>query len=171
MALRHSASQIFGSKHPALSPREDDDRADCYPWRQRGRAAHAAEQPRTPNSQASAVAANETPAIITLSHFPEPQQPLIPMAAQMSIPFMAPPLQPPQHFTSSSSSSSPTAVAAWGQQTARNTANLHPVFFTARLRRSPFVLDAVAVTSPVAHGYVYHQTQRGLAEGAVPAML
>ncbi|KAI0014443.1 hypothetical protein F4779DRAFT_559827 [Xylariaceae sp. FL0662B] len=54
MALRHSSSQVFGTKHPALSPREDDDRADSYryPWMWRGRtAAHApVEQPRIYNT-------------------------------------------------------------------------------------------------------------------------
>ncbi|KAI8624546.1 hypothetical protein F5Y19DRAFT_480567 [Xylariaceae sp. FL1651] len=45
----------------------------------------------------------------------------------------------------------------------RDASSLHPVFFTARLRRSPLVLNAVSspsVTSslsPVAHGYVYRE--------------
>ncbi|ORY65299.1 uncharacterized protein BCR38DRAFT_432402 [Pseudomassariella vexata] len=52
----------------------------------------------------------------------------------------------------------PVLQAAWHSG---DTAVLHPVFFTQRLHRSPFVpLAAAAITSPVAHGYTYSEAQR-----------
>ena len=54
----------------------------------------------------------------------------------------------------------------------RSASSLHPVFFTERLHRSAsaLALGAAAVTSPVAHGYAYHENPRR-ADGAIPAML
>ncbi|RYO74045.1 hypothetical protein DL766_006850 [Monosporascus sp. MC13-8B] len=62
----------------------------------------------------------------------------------------------------SSSSGPPPPRAGFRPQAARDVSSLHPVFFTERLlRRSPFAPAAAAAgTSPVAHGYAYHQAAR-----------
>jgi hypothetical protein len=53
--------------------------------------------------------------------------------------------------------------AAWGTAH-RDAATVHPVFFTERLQRSPFVVDPMAAAAvhanPVAHGYAYPETSR-----------
>ncbi|KAI1377716.1 hypothetical protein F4677DRAFT_415297 [Hypoxylon crocopeplum] len=93
----------------------------------------------------------------------------------MQVPAPIPVIQPlplPGHMLpgASPSVSYPPAPIIISQIAGRDTSNLHPVFFTERLRRSPLVLGAAAVTNPVAHGYAYHNTQRR-ADGTIPARL
>ncbi|CAJ2513679.1 Uu.00g017980.m01.CDS01 [Anthostomella pinea] len=199
--LLRSASQVFGSKHPALSSssstRENDDQGPA-PWMWWGRASAAAtEQPRTPetitfpeSSTPTTATATTTTAILPPSaadhlHF-QPPEPYFQPPASATMP-MPTPTQQALFQKTQTAQTTPTPTtpaladfqAIWAQQqqkqhenqqTARDTSNLHPVFFTARLQKSPFVLDAAAVASPVAHGYVYHESQRR-ADGAIPAML
>ncbi|KAI4870109.1 hypothetical protein F4820DRAFT_321568 [Hypoxylon rubiginosum] len=68
-------------------------------------------------------------------------------------------------LTPYSSSSAPAAAVV----VKRDVSNLHPVFFTERLRRSPLVPGAPGVTSPVAHGYAYQEAKR--TGKAIPSML
>ncbi|KAI1095796.1 hypothetical protein F5B19DRAFT_268033 [Rostrohypoxylon terebratum] len=150
MMLRHSASQIFGGKHPALSPRGDDDIEPRPIWLS------------NPTNLRLAVARSHqiSNSDIHTPHFQEP--------ASMPPPVIQP---PPRvcHMPSAPipSSSVPNMISPIAT---RDTSNLHPVFFTERLRRSPFVLDAVGLTNPVAYGYAYEEARRR-AGGAIPAML
>ncbi|KAI1244380.1 hypothetical protein MGN70_014252 [Eutypa lata] len=65
-----------------------------------------------------------------------------------------------------------TPLPAMGaHQAGRDVSSLHPVFFTGRLHRSPFASNPAGVmANPVAHGYMYHASQRG-ADGAAVARL
>ncbi|KAI1210943.1 uncharacterized protein F4807DRAFT_44146 [Annulohypoxylon truncatum] len=150
MMLRHSISQIFGGKHPALSPRGDDDIGP------------RPNRPSNPTISFSVVG--------QLHQFPHHD--LTPPHFQESAPMAAPAIQPPprvSHMPSAPApfSSAPTMISP---VVTRDASNLHPVFFTERLRKSPFVLDAVGLTSPVAHGYAYEEARRR-AGGAIPALL
>ncbi|KAI1461303.1 hypothetical protein F4805DRAFT_277875 [Annulohypoxylon moriforme] len=150
--LRHSASQIFGGKHPALSPRGDD-----------------VIEPR-PNWLQLSYPTNSFPVVEQFHQISNPD--LNPPHFQETDPMPAPVIQPPPrvcHMQSTPTpfTSTPTMISP---VTTRDASNLHPVFFTERLRRSPFVLDAVGLTSPVAYGYSYEEARRR-AGGAIPAML
>ncbi|KAH6635382.1 hypothetical protein B0J18DRAFT_418646 [Chaetomium sp. MPI-SDFR-AT-0129] len=48
------------------------------------------------------------------------------------------------------------------RQQQHSPSHLHPVFFTDKLRRPPFHIVAGPHTSPIAHGYVYQDGQRGV---------
>ncbi|KAK6957715.1 hypothetical protein Daesc_000503 [Daldinia eschscholtzii] len=161
--LRHSISQVFGSKHPALSPRENDG---------------IGRQPRPldTTSQLSAQipnreSGNTFPNVSSLNSSPEPLYSQEPIAMPMPNPVPAPAVQPlplpghnPQNFVVSVPA--PAALRTMGM----DASSLHPVFFTERLRRSPFVGDTAGVTNPVAYGYSYQETQRRI-DGTVPSML
>lgn len=68
------------------------------------------------------------------------------------------------------------------QYTPRDVSSLHPVFFTERLQRLPFPPAPAPPslsssppspyhhTSPVAHGYMYHETRRRAAGSSVPRL-
>ncbi|KAI0899775.1 hypothetical protein F4806DRAFT_265239 [Annulohypoxylon nitens] len=86
---------------------------------------------------------------------------------------MPPPvIQPPPRVCHMSSAPTPfsSVPSLVSPTTMKDSSNLHPVFFTERLRRSPFVLDAVGLTNPVAYGYAYEEARRR-AGGAIPSML
>ncbi|KAI0387839.1 hypothetical protein F5Y04DRAFT_12592 [Hypomontagnella monticulosa] len=154
--LRHSISQVFGSKHPALSPRESDDIRQPRP-------SYVTYQ--FPAQRLHQVSDSD---FLNVSHLnlslrPTHAQESIPMPVSMPIPMPGPAMQSlplPGHMPPATAPVpySP-APAMLSQAVRRDASNLHPVFFTERLRRSPFVLDAVGVTSPVAHGYAYHNAQ------------
>ncbi|OHE93320.1 hypothetical protein CORC01_11388 [Colletotrichum orchidophilum] len=58
-----------------------------------------------------------------------------------------------------------TAMAQQYQQQQHNSSIRHPVFFTEKLRRPPLTLAPGMGLSPVAHGYVYQDGRRRLADG------
>ncbi|KAI1409597.1 hypothetical protein F5Y13DRAFT_169621 [Hypoxylon sp. FL1857] len=166
MMLRHSISQVFGSKHPVLSPRGDDD-IGPRPFDTTNLALQAQKLHQVSHGAKSiALPLNSS---LQLSQYQE----LTPMP--MLAPTPAPAIQPmpllshmPRNVAAQvPHSSTPATISHIAPMDA---SNLHPVFFTERLRRSPFILDAVGVTSPVAHGYAYQEVQRGV-NGTVPAML
>ncbi|KAK1700131.1 hypothetical protein BDP55DRAFT_626783 [Colletotrichum godetiae] len=57
-----------------------------------------------------------------------------------------------------------TVMAQQQQQQQHNSSIRHPVFFTEKLRRPPVTLAPGMGFSPVAHGYVYQDGRRRLAE-------
>ncbi|KAI0111358.1 hypothetical protein F4814DRAFT_450033 [Daldinia grandis] len=152
--LRHSVSQIFGLKHPALSPRENDD---------------IGQQPRPPNLTTNQVSTqlspNESdsiiPDVLFLNPSPQSSYSQQPISVPMPTPVPVPTVQPlplPGHMPQSilTPIPYPSTLATMKM----DASSLHPVFFTERLRRSPFVFDAVGVTSPIAQGYGYPETER-----------
>lgn len=147
--LRHSASQIFGGKHPALSPRGDDDIEPRPNWLLNPT------NLRLSVAQLHQVSSHD----INTPYFQEPV-------------LMPPPvIQPPPRVCHMPSAPTPfSSASTMISPIARDSSNLHPVFFTERLRRSPFVLDAVGLTNPVAYGYAYEEARRR-AGGAIPSML
>ncbi|KAI1658004.1 hypothetical protein F4813DRAFT_67585 [Daldinia decipiens] len=152
--LRHSVSQIFGLKHPALSPRENDD---------------IGRQPRPPNVTTNQLSAQMSPHesdiifpnVLSLNSSPQSSYSQEPISMPMPTPVPVPAVQPlplPGHMPQGIAAPIPyTSTLATMKMDA---SSLHPVFFTERLQRSPFVFDAAGVTSPVAHGYAYPETQR-----------
>ncbi|KAI2624174.1 hypothetical protein GGR54DRAFT_564415 [Hypoxylon sp. NC1633] len=166
--LRHSVSQVFGSEHPALSPRESDDIRQPRPFNVTKRFAFQEPHQVSHGAVSNALSLNPSHQLPYSQDFAP-----VPMPAPMPMPTPAmQPLPLPGHMLPGAlpSASYPPTTNAISQVIRRDTANLHPVFFTERLRRTPFVLDASAVTSPVAHGYTYHDAQ-GRADGSIPARL
>ncbi|KAI2779091.1 hypothetical protein F4815DRAFT_203620 [Daldinia loculata] len=144
--LRHSVSQVFGLKHPALSPRENDD---------------IGQQPRLPDIKTNQLSAQTSPNVLSLNSSPQSSYSQEPISMPMPTPVPVPAVQPlplPGHM--SQGISAPIPYPSTLATMKMDASNLHPVFFTERLRRSPFVFDSVGVTSPVAHGYAYPETQR-----------
>ncbi|KAI0597852.1 hypothetical protein F4775DRAFT_558918 [Biscogniauxia sp. FL1348] len=155
--LRHSASQIFGSKHPALTRASANDDRTPPPWMWGGVGSGNSTM-RAQQRQQSQEFQSQIPA--------QDPSPFVPMSSP-AIPYRraSPPTmtaEQPEDILMM------TMVSAAAHD--RSASSLHPVFFTERLHRSPLVLLDTAVTSPVAHGYVYHENQRR-ADGAIPAML
>ncbi|KAI0840998.1 hypothetical protein F5Y06DRAFT_235165 [Hypoxylon sp. FL0890] len=167
MMLRHSISQVFGSKHPALSPRGDDDIGPRQPFDTKNFALRSHKQHQIHHSANSSFPPLNP--LLEISHYRE----LTPMPVLTPTP--APAIQPmpllshmPRNAAAAVPSSSTPLTRS--QVVPRDASSLHPVFFTERLRRTPFIHDAVGVTSPVAHGYAYQEVQRR-ANGIIPAML
>ncbi|OTA63628.1 hypothetical protein K449DRAFT_432936 [Hypoxylon sp. EC38] len=150
--LRHSVSQVFGSKHPALSPRGDDD-IGPRPFDATNFALQAQKLSRRTSSNSPAL----NPSLQSSQY-----QDLTPAPAIQPMPILS---HMPRNVAGPVTHSSTISHVAQ-----RDASNLHPVFFTERLRRTPFILDAVGVTSPVACGYAYQEVQRR-ADGTIPAML
>ncbi|KAI0889015.1 uncharacterized protein GGS22DRAFT_66138 [Annulohypoxylon maeteangense] len=148
--LRHSASQVFGGKHPALSPRGDDDIEPRPNW--------------------LLISKNSRPVVERLHQLPNPD--LSSPHFEESAPMLAPIIQPLPHVRHMPSTSAPFSSASTmiTPIATRDASSLHPVFFTARLRKSPFVLNAAGLVNPVAHGYAYEESRRRVG-GAIPAML
>ncbi|OTA96087.1 hypothetical protein M434DRAFT_151675 [Hypoxylon sp. CO27-5] len=153
--LRHSVSQVFGSKHPALSPRGDDD-IGPRPFD----ATNFAIQAQT-LYQVSRRSSSNAPVLNPLLESSQYQD-LTPAPAIRPMPTLS---HMPRNVAGPVPHSSTISHVAQ-----RDASNLHPVFFTERLRKTPFILDAVGVTSPVACGYAYQEVQRR-ADGTIPAML
>ncbi|OTB08185.1 hypothetical protein M426DRAFT_202207 [Hypoxylon sp. CI-4A] len=153
--LRHSISQVFGAKHPALSARENDDIRPRFT------------QPYATNSYSiqrpDRVSGSANTNVPHLEPSLQPSQYQNPAAMPISTPAPAPAFQPLPLL-----GHAPQTPSTVSQVTIRDTSNLHPVFFTARLRKSPFILDAVAITSPVAYGY---QEVHRRADGTILALL
>ncbi|KAI8959019.1 hypothetical protein F5Y11DRAFT_18700 [Daldinia sp. FL1419] len=152
--LRHSVSQVFGLKHPALSPRENDD------IKRQPRPLKIATQFSTqvPPQEPSSV----IPDVVSLNSSSQPLGTQEPTSMPMPTPVPALAVQPlplPGHMSQTISAPipHPPTLAAMGM----DASSLHPVFFTERLRRSPLLFDAAGVISPVAYGYAYQETQRG----------
>ncbi|KAI1142381.1 hypothetical protein F5Y05DRAFT_224611 [Hypoxylon sp. FL0543] len=161
--LRHSISQVFGSQHPAISPRGDDD-IGPRPFDTTSFALRSPKRHQIPHGANPSVSSLNTSLQISqgqeltpISALTPPPAPAMPLLSHMPQNAAAPVPQ----------SSRPVAVSPVAH---RDASSLHPVFFTERLRRTPFILDTVGVTSPVAHGYAYQEVQRG-AVGTIPAML
>ncbi|KAI1503850.1 hypothetical protein F5X99DRAFT_373623 [Biscogniauxia marginata] len=195
--LRHSASQIFGSKHPALTRANTNDDRTTPMWMwgigSRNSRVVAQQQQELPpvqtqqlQNEAAALPIFADPSLVFA-----PAGPAMPITTTTTIPPGNPSTQIPAGFESAweggakqqqqqkhhhsqdenAMLTTMALVAAAAARNGRDTSSRHPVFFTERLHPAPFyVLDAAAVTSPVAHGYVYHENQRR-ADGAIPAML
>ncbi|KAI0853006.1 hypothetical protein F5Y00DRAFT_158743 [Daldinia vernicosa] len=162
--LRHSVSQVFGLKHPALSPRENDD---------------IGQQPRPPNVRTNQLSTqvpphepdNICPNALSLNSPSQSSYSQEPISMPMPTPVPVPAVQPlplPDHMPQGISA--PTLYPSTLTTRKMDASSLHPVFFSERLQRSPFVFDAAEVTSPVAHGYAYPETQRG-ADGSISSRL
>ncbi|KAI2637146.1 hypothetical protein GGS26DRAFT_547520 [Hypomontagnella submonticulosa] len=149
--LRHSISQVFGLKHPALSPRESDDITGRQP-----RSSYVKSQ--FPAQRQHQVSDSDflNKSYLNLTLQPSNIQGPIPMPAPVMQPLSLPGHMPPAVAAPVPYSPAPAMLS---QAVRRDASNLHPVFFTERLRRSPLMLDAAGMTSPVAHGYVYHTAQ------------
>ncbi|KAI1470667.1 uncharacterized protein F4812DRAFT_274356 [Daldinia caldariorum] len=165
--LRHSISQVFGSKHPALSPRENDG-IGRPPWLSLNTTASqlSVQQPHRESGSTFLDISSLNP-----SSQPSYSQEPIVMSMPMPTSVPAPAVQPlplPGHMPQSFATSMPSPSTL--TTVMMDASSLHPVFFTERLRKSPFVVDGVEVTSPVAYGYGYRETQRRI-DGAVPSML
>ncbi|KAI5920200.1 hypothetical protein F4810DRAFT_713721 [Camillea tinctor] len=168
--LRHSASQVFGSKHPALTRASaNDDRTPPPAWAwgiSSGNSRMVTQQQQPPNflSQAQTQAQYGEPFLAQDPMLFGPGGPM----SMTTMPYRTSSTANPASSSSSSSSKEAEAKGMMAMMVI-TAASRHPVFFTERLHPSPFVLDAAAITSPVAHGYVYHENQRR-ADGAIPAM-
>lgn len=158
--LRHSVSQVFGSEHPALSPRGDDDIGPRL--FDKTNFSLQAQRPYQVSRRTSSNSPRLNPSLQSSQY-----QELTPVPAIQPMPILSHSHMPRNVAGSIPRLPTPVTIS---QVTQRDASNLHPVFFTERLRRSPFILDAVGVTSPVACGYAYQEVQRR-ADGTVPAML
>lgn len=166
LSPRHTASQIFGSQHPALSApaREADNKQGIW----RCQAPHLPSKPHQLQPQACQLFEGQQPSQapqympsfttatlvpLTLSPFTDSLD-LLAATFNPMMPVRGGPLR------TANNDAPPTSMPVSRESQGRNVSVLHPVFFAETLQRSPFVLNAAAVLSPVAYGYAIPEVDR-----------